>query len=135
MNSEELYHKLKSYFPHNTDLMRHLSVNACWEYFITENSLDEEIPKLQYYLYKKNENQLEMVRYNPGIKPDLILYFTEKAILNLIANNPNANDYYAQYREIMYNSHSMIQVDNKINKPRLKLLKLGYQKWQKDFKF
>lgn len=135
MDSKELFSKLKSYFPHNTDLMRHLSVNACWEYIITENSLDEEIPKLQYYLYKKNEEQLEMVKKNPGIKPDLILYFTENAILKLIKNKPIAEDYYVQYRKIMYNPHSEKQVDNKINKPRLKLLKLGYQRWQKDFKF
>jgi hypothetical protein len=135
MNSEELYDKLKSYFPHNTDLMRHLSVNACWEYIITENSLNEEIPKLKYYLYKKSEEQLEMVKTNPGIKPDLILYFTEDAILNLIANNPKADDYYAKYHKLMFNPPTEIQVDNKINKPRLKLFKLGYQKWQKDFKF
>jgi hypothetical protein len=135
MDSKELFSKLKSYFPHNTDLMRHLSVNACWEYFITENSLNEETPKLRYYLYKKNEEQLEMVKKNPGIKPDLILYFTENAILKLIANNPIAEDYYTHYHKMMYNPHSEIQVDNKINKARLKLLKLGYQKWQKDFEF
>ncbi|MFX0022995.1 MAG: hypothetical protein ACFE9S_11780 [Candidatus Hermodarchaeota archaeon] len=135
MDSEELYKKLKSYFPHNIDLMRYLKVNACWEYFITENSLNEERPKLQYYLYKKNETTLEMVEINPGIKPDLILYFTENAILNLINGNPNADEYYTRYRKVMYNSDSEIQVDNKINKPRFKLLKLGYQKWQKDFKF
>jgi hypothetical protein len=135
MDPEELYKKLKSYFPHNIDLMRHLNVNACWEYFITENSLTEEKPKLQYYLYKKDEDKLEMVKKNPGIKPDLILYFNESAILNLIQDNPKADDYYIQYRELMYNTHSEMQVDNKINKPRLKLLRLGYQKWQKDFKF
>ncbi len=135
MDSEVLYQKLKSYFPHNIDLMRHLNANACWEYIITENSLTEENPKLHYYLYKKDENKLEMVKTNPGIKPDLILYFTENAILNLIEGNPKADEYYSYYHELMYNTHSEIQVDNKINKPRLKLLKLGYQKWQKDFKF
>ncbi|MFX0003291.1 MAG: hypothetical protein ACFE9C_17440 [Candidatus Hodarchaeota archaeon] len=135
MDSEELYKKLKSYFPHNLDLMRHLNVNACWEYYITENSLDDENPKLIYYLYKKDKTTLEMVKENPGIKPDLILYFTENAILNLINEYPNADDYYVHYRKLMYNPRSRIQVDNKINKPRLKLLKLGYQKWQRDFKF
>ncbi|MFX1379185.1 MAG: hypothetical protein ACFFA4_08820 [Promethearchaeota archaeon] len=135
MDSEELFNKLKSYFPHNLDLMRHLNLGACWEYIITENSLNEEKPKVHYYLYKKDKTTLEMVKNSPGIKPDLILYFTEKAILNLINGNPKADEYYAQYHKMMYNSHSNIQVDNKINKPRLKLLKLGYQKWQKDFKF
>jgi hypothetical protein len=135
MDSDELLKKLKSYFSHNVDLMRHLNMNACWEYIITEKSLNEEKPKLHYYLYKKNETTLELVKNIPGIKPDLILYFTENAILNLINGNPKADEYYAKYREMMYNSHSGIQVDNKVNKPRLKLLKLGYQKWQKDFKF
>jgi len=35
----------------------------------------------------------------------------------------------------MYNPRFKTQLDNKVNKPRLKLLKLGYKKWQKDFKF
>ncbi len=135
METEELYQKLKSYFPNTLDLMRYLKINACWEYFITEHSTNEENAKLNYFLYKKDENHLKMTRENPGIKPDLILFFTEKAILKLIHGNPNADEYYAQYRKIMYNPNSAQQVDNKINKPRLKLLKLGYQKWQKDFKF
>jgi hypothetical protein len=135
MDTEELYKKLKVYFPNNLDLMRHLHVNACWEYFITENSTDEEVPKLNYFLYKKKESILEITKENPSIKPDLILYFTEKAILKLIDRNPSADEYYARYREIMQNPRVGIQLDNKVNKPRLKLLKLGYQKWQKDFKF
>jgi len=135
MDSEELYKKLKAYFPNNLDLMRHLKLNACWEYCITENSTDEEFFKLHYFLYKKKENILEITKENPGIKPDLILYFTEKAILKLIYGNPSADEYYTRYREIMYNPRSKTQLDNKVNKPRLKLFKLGYQKWQKDFKF
>ncbi|MFW9971866.1 MAG: hypothetical protein ACFFDF_16885 [Candidatus Odinarchaeota archaeon] len=135
MNSEELFEKLKSYFPHNLDLMRHLNINACWEYLITENSIDNEKQKLKFYLYKKDEKTLKMVKKNPDIKPDLILYFTEKAILKLIDGNPNADEYYTKYRDLMYNYHPETLVDNKINKPRLKLFKLGYQKWQKDFKF
>jgi hypothetical protein len=135
MEPEELCKKLKSYFPYNLDLMRHLKVNACWEYFITENSTDEEMFKLHYFLYKKNEVNLELTKENPGIKPDLILYFTEKAILKLIDGNPSADEYFSRFRKIMYNPNLGIQLDSKINKPRLKLLKLGYQKWQKDFKF
>ncbi len=135
MHAEELYKKLKAYFPNNLDLMRHLKVNACWEYYITENSTDEVSFKLHYFLYKKKENLLEIIKENPGIKPDLILYFTEKAILKLIYGNPSADEYYTRYRKIMYNPRSGIQLDNKVNKSRFKLLKLGYQKWQKDFKF
>ena len=77
MDSEELYAELKKYFPNNLDLMRHLHINACWEYVITENSTNEETPKLHYFLYKKDENNLEMTKEDPMIKPDLILYFTE----------------------------------------------------------
>ena len=135
MNTEELYVTLKAYFSNNLDLMRHLNVNACWEYFITENSTDEDLFKLHYFLHKKEENILEITKENPGIKPDIILYFTEKAILKLIDGNPNADEYYARYRKIMYNPRLGVQLDNKVNKPRLKLLKLGYQKWQKAFKF
>jgi hypothetical protein len=54
MDSEELYSKLSTFFPKNFDLMRHLNVNACWEYVITENSTNEEIIKLHYFLYKKD---------------------------------------------------------------------------------
>ena len=135
MDSEELFTKLKKYFPNTLDLMRHLHVNACWEYQITENSTDDENIKLLYYLFKKDENTLEMTHENPKIKPDLILYFTEKAILNLIQGNPSAEEYYARYREVMDNPQPVIEVDNKINKARLKLWKIGYKTWQKDFKF
>jgi hypothetical protein len=135
MDTEQLFEKLKSYFPNNLDLMRHLDIQACWEYFITENSTSEEIIKLHYFLFKKNKNQLKMTRDNPDIKPDLILYFTEKAILELIKGEPSADEYYSRYRELMSNSKPGIEVDNKVNKPRLKLWQMGYRKWQSDFKF
>jgi hypothetical protein len=35
----------------------------------------------------------------------------------------------------MENPQAGIEVDNKVNKPRLKLWQIGYKKWQKDFKF
>ena len=35
METKELYEKLKTYFSKNSDLMRHLNINACWEYFVT----------------------------------------------------------------------------------------------------
>ena len=115
--------------------MRHLHVNACWEYFITENSTDDTTFKLHYYLFKQNENTLEMTKQVPDIKPDLILYFTEKAILNLIEGTSNADEYYARYHKMMNNPQLGSEVDNKVNKPRLKLWQIGYKKWQKDFKF
>lgn len=135
MEIKELYEKLKDYLSKNSDLMRHLSINACWEYFITEESTHEEQAKLHYYLFKKDAKTLEMTKENPGSKPDLILYFTEKAILDLIQHNPSADEYYTLYRDAMNNPRSGIEVDNKINKSSLKLLKLGYRQWQRDFKF
>ena len=135
MDTEELYEKLKTFFPINLDLMRYLNVNACWEYYITEDSTDDEDFKLHYFLYKKKENNLEMTKDNPDIKPDLILYFTEKAILDLIKGNPSADEYYSRYREVMSNPKPGIEVDNKVNKPRLKLWQMGYRKWQSYFKF
>ena len=135
MESKELYTKLEGYFPHNLDLMRHLHVNACWEYDITEQSTNDEDFKLRYFLYKKSENSLEMTTESPDIKPDLILYFTEKAILSLIDGSPDADEYFNRYRKIMNNSTPGIEIDNKVNKPRLKLWQIGYKNWQKDFKF
>ena len=135
MFSEELYDELAKFFPFNSDLMRHLHVNACWEYIVTKKATDDIDIKLNFFLYKKDENELEMTLTNPGIKPDLILYFTERAILNLIHGNPSADDYYARYRDIMNNPEPLIEVDNLVNKPRLVLWKLGYKNWQKDFKF
>ena len=135
MNSEELYAELKKYFPNNLDLMRHLHINACWEYVITENSTNEDTPKSHYFLYKKDEHNLEMTKEDPEIKPDLILYFTEKAILNFIKGSPSVDDYYVRYSEVMDNPQPGIEVDSQVNKPRLKLWKIGYKKWQKDFKF
>ena len=135
MDSEELYKKLKSYFTHNLDLMRNLNRNACWEYYITENSTDDEIFMLHYFLYKREDDNLEMTRNKTDIKPDLILYFTEQAILDLIKGNPSADEYYSRYRKLMSNPKPGIELDNKVNKPRLKLWQIGYKKWQSDFKF
>lgn len=135
MESEELYDELANFFPKNADLMRHLEINACWEYIITENSTNEKDYKLNYFLYKKDKNSLEITRKNPGIKPDLILYFTEKAILNLVKGNPSSENYYARYHNVMNNPEPGIELDSLVNKPRLVLWKMGYRKWQNDFKF
>jgi hypothetical protein len=75
-----------------------------------------------------------ITQQNPGINPDLILYFTESSILNLIHDNPNADTYYERYRNLRQKPY-INQVDSKINKSRFNLLRIGYQKWQRDFKF
>ena len=135
MNSEDLYRELHNYFPKNLDLMRHLHINACWEYQIMEDSTNNDNIKLKYYLAKKSEESLEMTKEKPDLKPDLILYFTEKAILNFIQDNPSSDEYFARYHKIMDNPQPGIEVDNQVNKPRLILWKIGYKKWQKDFNF
>ncbi|MBD3253491.1 MAG: hypothetical protein GF383_00280 [Candidatus Lokiarchaeota archaeon] len=138
MQPNELYEKLLDFFSNTNDLMRHLHINACWKYVIVDNSISEsEIarPKLSYYLYKKEEDNLKMTIDDPNIEPDLILYFTEQAVLQLIDGHPSAEEYYRRYREVMDNPKSGIEVDNKINKARLKLWRLGYRNWQNDFNF
>ncbi|MFX0060100.1 MAG: hypothetical protein ACFE85_15370 [Candidatus Hodarchaeota archaeon] len=135
LDSEELYKRLESFFSQKLDLMRHLNVNACWEYIITENSTNDTNLKLHYYLFKIDENSLEMTKIEPEIKPDLILFFTEKAILMMIEGNPSAEEYYNRYHKVMKNPLPGIEVDNKINKARLHLWQIGYKKWQKDFNF
>jgi len=135
LNSEELYAKLKLFFPNKLDLMRHLNMNACWEYYITEKSVHDTNIKLHYYLFKKDEKHLVMTKKSPSFKPDLILYFTENAILKMIEGSPTVEEYYNRYHRVMDDPQPLIEVDNKINKPRLKLWQMGYKKWQKDFKF
>ncbi|TXT60701.1 MAG: hypothetical protein BAJALOKI1v1_1230005 [Promethearchaeota archaeon] len=137
MKPDELYQKLEAFFPTKLDLMRHLEVGACWQYVISENSIDEGDVKLIYYLYKDTPESLKMSKEKPKIEPDLILYFTEKAIINLIEGNPDAEQYYTLYKQIMNNPQPEkgIELDNKVNKARLKLWKLGYKQWQKDFNF
>ena len=135
MEPDKLYTKLKEFYPNQLDLMRHLHINACWEYSITEQSTDDANIKLNFFLFKKNEKSLEMTKNKPEIKPDLILYFTEKAILNMIEGVSGAEEYYARYHKVMDHPQSGIEVDSKVNKPRLKLWQIGYKKWQKDFKF
>jgi len=135
MESEKLYTKLKIFFPYQLDLMRHLHVNACWEYIISEQSTNDPTILLNFFLFKKNENSLRMIKNKPDIKPDLILYFTKKAILTIIEGVSSAEEYYKRYHKVMTHPQSGIEVDSKVNKPRLKLWQIGYKQWQKDFKF
>ena len=135
MEPDKLFTKLKEFFPNQIDLMRHLHVNACWEYNITEQSTDDSNITLNFFLFKKNEKSLEMTKTKPEIKPDLILYFTEKAILNMIEGTSNAEEYYVRYHNIMDHPLPGIELDSKVNKPRLKLWQIGYKNWQKDFNF
>ena len=134
MDPKELFSKLKGYYLNNLDLMRHLHDNACWEYIVYHDTLNDKEAKLNFYLYKKDNNTLEITQENLNFIPDLILYFTEDSILQLIQDNPVSELYFERYRKMM-NSKPNNKIDSKINKSRFNLLRLGYQKWQKDFKF
>ena len=133
MNSN-IFAKIKDFFDKNYDLMRHLDINACWEYIVTENNLNQQA-KYHFFLIKTAESNVLFTTSVPELKPDLTLYFTEKAIINLIEGTPTPSEYYKRYRNLMNNPQPGIELDNKVNKPRLKLLKIGYRNWQKEFKF
>ena len=135
MDPNGLYERLSEYFPNELDLMKYLKVGACWEYFITEHSTEDKDIKLHYFLHKEDDETLIMSTEDPNIKPDLILYFTEKAILQLIEGNPPAATYYERYNEVMDDPKPDIELDNKLNKPRIILWRIGYKKWQEIYKF
>lgn len=40
--------------------MRHLHVNACWEYQIMENSTNDEVIKLKYNLFKNFKLKIKL---------------------------------------------------------------------------
>ncbi len=133
----ELFEYLKGYFPNNPALMTSLKEGAIWEYVIMTPNLDDNDGKtiLTFHLIKNSDENLEMFEGNAPNKPDLILYFTEKAIVSLIEGSPPADQYYKAYRHIMSNPTDELDLDYKINKPRLKLWRLGYRSWSKLYKF
>ncbi|MHA1264985.1 MAG: hypothetical protein ACTSRS_07080 [Candidatus Helarchaeota archaeon] len=137
MDATQLYNSLVEYFPKNPDLMTALKPGAIWEYEIRAPTLEGEQSEvvLVFHLFKKEDGTIKMVRGTAPTKPDLILYFTEKAILNLISNAPTAHKYYELYRKIMANPTDEIDLDYKVNKPRLKLWRMGYRTWSKIYKF
>ena len=135
MDKDQLYQQLIDFFPQHPDLMMHLTAGARWQYQIFEGPLDVEKIKLEYFLVKKDDGTIEMMKGSSPEKPDLILYFTEAAILRLVKGNPSAHDYFIQYHEIMDNSTPEVDLDNKVNKSKIRLFKMGYKKWQSEFKF
>lgn len=137
MISTELFNFLEGYFPNNPELMTFLKPGALWEYVIRTPSLDGDASQtvLTFHLVKNTNEDLEMVEGPAPMKPDLILYFTEKAILNLIQGFPSAEKYYELYRQIMNHSTDDMDLDYKLNKSRLVLWRRGYRPWSKLFKF
>ena len=137
MMANELFKYLNTYFANNPELMKTLKPGAIWEYIIRAPELDDTLSEtiLVCHLTKKPDETLEMMEGDAPSKPDLILYFTEQAILSLIAGSPSAIKYYETYRQIMRNPSGEIDLDYKINKSRLKLWQLGYRSWSKLYKF
>ncbi len=135
MHGDLLLEKLKPYYPATPDLMRHLEPGSCWEYIINKKTLDDEEPELVFFLRKKNDGTIELLMDVQSVKPDLLLYFTEKAILTLINGAPAAEEYYARYRKIMEAPQADMDLDFKLNKSKIQLFKTGYKRWQDAFKF
>ncbi|NVM53649.1 MAG: hypothetical protein HWN66_08090 [Candidatus Helarchaeota archaeon] len=137
MIASKLYNFLEGYFPNNPGLMNFLKPGAMWEYIIKSPNLDGEQSQtvLTFHLLKQSDDSLEMVEGPAPAKPDLILYFTEKAILNIITGSPPAEQYYDLYRKIMTHPTEDMDIDYKINKSRLKLWRKGYRLWSKIYKF
>nr|MDO8115260.1 hypothetical protein [Candidatus Sigynarchaeota archaeon] len=135
MEANVLLFRLQQFFPNTPDLMRHLNPGACWKYIIHEKALDNDAPELEYYLRKKENGSVEMLTRAPAEKPDLLLFFTEKAILTLVDGAPAADEYYARYHDVMAKPSPGVDLDNKVNKSKLHLFKMGYKMWQEAFKF
>ena len=135
MNPDDLYSALYSYFPETPALMKHLNPGALWQYEIMEHTLDDGDVKLYFNLEKISDEEVSMKKGKPGEKPDLILFFTQKAILHLIKEHPAADVYFREYKKIMQNPSPDFDLDNKVNKSKITLFKKGYRKWQTEYHF
>jgi hypothetical protein len=131
---EELLEKAKGFYPKHPDLMRHLEIGALWEYHIRPFTLDSN-DKLVFHLTKLSEDEIRFEQGPAPEKPDLILYFTENAMVKLVDESNDADTYYEKYREILKNPDVGVELDYKINKPRLKLFRMGYKEWAETYKF
>ncbi len=135
MESPELRERLEEFFPRTPDLMRHLSAGATWKYVVFEKGLDEGAPKIEFFLQKRDDASIAMLEEFPAGKADITLFFTEKAILSLVGSKPTADEYYKEYKRLMNDPQPGMELDNKINKSKIALFKLGYKAWQDDFRF
>jgi hypothetical protein len=88
-----------------------------------------------FHLKKLAEDRLELGVGPASESPDLILYFTENAILELILPSPNAETYYANYAKIMKEGSGTRDLDYKVNKSRMALWRVGYREWAKRYSF
>jgi hypothetical protein len=105
-----------------------------WEYHVRSPTLDDN-EKIVFHLKKVSENQLELGVGSASEAPDLILHFTEEAIVELITRSRDAETYYAKYSEILKEGSGSRDLDYKVNKSRLALWKVGYRNWAKRYNF
>jgi hypothetical protein len=130
----ELLKMVRNYYPRRLDLMKDLSVGAMWEYHVRSPTLDDN-EKIVFHLKKVGENRLELGVGPASEAPDLILYFTDEAIVELISRSPDADTYYANYSKILREGSGSRDLDYKVNKSRLALWKVGYRNWAKRYNF
>ena len=130
----ELLTKVKEYFPYHPDLMKDLNIGAMWEYHVRSPTL-ESYERIVFHLKKLAEDRLELGVGPASESPDLILYFTEEAILELILPSPNAETYYENYAKIMKEGSGTRDLDYKVNKSRMALWRVGYREWAKRYSF
>jgi len=130
----ELLKKIRDYYPHHPDLMMNLSVGAIWEYHVRSPTL-EGYERIIFHLKKIADDRLELGGGSASETPDLILYFTEEALLELISPMPDAETYYANYSKIMKEGSGKRDLDYKLNKSKMALWRVGYREWAKRFSF
>jgi hypothetical protein len=121
------------FYPNHLDLMTDLSVGALWEYHVKGPTLEDD-ERTVFSLRKTSEDRLELRMGNAPETPDLILYFTEDAIKELVSS-PNAKTYYENYSKIMREGSGTRDLDYKVNKSWTNLVKLGYKDWANRYSF
>jgi hypothetical protein len=130
----ELMKLIKGYFPSHPDLMMDLSVGALWEYHVRSPTLDDN-EKMVFHLKKIGEQQLELGIGAASETPDLVLYFTDEAIVELMSGSPDAETYYNNYSKILKEGSGTRDLDYRVNKSRLQLWRVGYRNWANRYGF
>jgi hypothetical protein len=134
MSPRGLLKIIEEYYPSRLDLMMDLSVGAIWEYHIKSPTLEDDEIRI-FHLKKVSEERLELGMGIAPETPDLILYFTDQAVTELISSSPDAKTYYTNYSKIMKEGTGTRDLDYKVNKSWANLVKLGYKNWASRYGF
>jgi hypothetical protein len=114
--------------------MTDLGVGAIWEYHVRSPTLEDD-ERITFYLKKVSDGRLELGMGTAPENPDLILYFTDQAIKELISLSLDAKTYYTNYLRIMKEGSGMVDLDYRVNKSWTNLVKLGYKNWASRYGF